>query len=101
MNTEISVRPELRTLPIILSVVLVGVGAAVCGFFSLPSLALAFGAAPVGLVLLWKTRDVPAPEDRIAAVDLRARAERAPFSPAARPQGAITRPGAPFTPVTV
>jgi hypothetical protein len=101
MNTEISVRPELRTLPIILSVVLVGMGAAVTAFFSLPLLALAFGAAPVGLMLLWMTRDVPAPEDRIAGVDLRAHARPAPASPEARPQGAITRPGAPFTPATV
>jgi hypothetical protein len=101
MNTEITVRPELRMLPIILSSVLVGMGAAVCAVYSLPMLGFFFGAAPVGLILLWMTRGVPAPEDLIAAADLRARAGRAPDSRVARPQGAITRPGAPFTPVTV
>jgi hypothetical protein len=70
MNTEPTVRSELKLLPIILTVVLVGMGAAVAGFYSLPMLALFFGAAPVGLMLLWMTRDVAAPEDRIAAVDL-------------------------------
>ena len=70
MKTPISTHPELRLLPTILSVVLVGMGAALGAFFSWPMLALFFGTAPVGLVLLWMTRDVLAPEDRIAAVDL-------------------------------
>lgn len=70
MNTEISVRPELRTLPIILSVMLLGMAAAIGGFYSLALLGLCLGAAPVGVMILWMTREVPAPEDRIAAVDL-------------------------------
>jgi hypothetical protein len=79
MKTPISTHPELRLLPAILSVVLVGTGAALGAFFSWPMLALFFGTAPVGLTLLWMTRDVPAPEDRIAAVDLeRARQRQAP-----------------------
>jgi len=79
MKTPTSVRPELRLLPVILSVVLVGMGAAISGLYSLPMLALFLGTTPVALVLLWMTRDVAAPEDRIAAVDLE-RAKRAPAS---------------------
>lgn len=101
MNTEIPVRPELRMLPIILSVVFVGLAAALSGLYSLTMMGFVLCGAPVGLMLLWMTRDVPAPEDRIAAVDLRARASRAPAALAPRSQGAITRPGAPLTPVTV
>ena len=76
MNTEPTVRSELKLLPIILTVVLVGMGATVAGFFSLPMLALFLGAAPVGLMLLWMTHGVPAPEDRIAAVDLERKRSR-------------------------
>ena len=75
MNTTTTIRSELKVLPFILTVALVAMGAAVSGFYSLSMLGLFLGATPVALFLLWMTRDVPAPEDRIADVD-RERARR-------------------------
>ena len=75
MKTPTSSPPELALLPLILTAVLVGLAGVLSALFSWPVVALCLGACPVALVLLWMTRDVPAPADRIAAVD-REHAER-------------------------
>lgn len=85
MKTPTSVRPELRLLPIILTVVLVAMGAVVSALFSLPMLALFLGTTPVALILLWLTREVAAPEDRIAAVDLERQRQKAAQAPEPSP----------------
>jgi hypothetical protein len=62
-------------LPVLLTVVAVALTAAMAAMFPLPLVLLTVGTWPVALLLLWHTRDVVAPEERIAAVDIeRARA---------------------------
>jgi hypothetical protein len=62
-------------LPILLTVSAVALAAVTAAFFPLPLVVLTVATWPVALLLLWQTRDVVAPEERIAAVDVeRARA---------------------------
>ena len=63
-------------LPTLLTVAAVALAAALAAFFPLPLVVLTVATWPVGLLLLWQTRDIVAPEERIAAVDVeRARAK--------------------------
>ncbi len=76
MNTSASSRSALAMLPTLLTVAAVALAAALAAFFPLPLVVLTVATWPVGLLLLWQTRDIVAPEERIAAVDVeRARAK--------------------------
>jgi hypothetical protein len=70
MKTSTSSRSVLAVLPVILTVFVVGLAGLIGALYSWPLVALCLGSSPVALLILWRTRDVIAPQDRIAAVDL-------------------------------
>lgn len=77
MKTTATSRSEQSALlPFLLTVLLAGLASALGAFYPWPLVALCLGASPVALVLLWGTRQVPSPEERIAAVDLERRERR-------------------------
>ena len=69
MKTPYPHSPALALLPFPLSVAVVGLAAALGALYSWQLLALSLCTMPVALLILWQTRDVPAPIDRIEAAD--------------------------------
>jgi hypothetical protein len=61
--------PGLALLPFPLSVAATGMAAALGALYSWPALLICLATLPVGMLILWQTRDVPAPIDRIEAAD--------------------------------
>jgi hypothetical protein len=60
---------ELALPPTILTALVLGLGGALSIFFPLPIVALYLAILPLPVMVLWLTRDVATPADRIAAVD--------------------------------
>ena len=83
MKTPTSSASVLAVIPVVLTVTIVGLAGLLGALYSWPLVALCLGTAPIALVILWRTRDVIAPQERIAAVDLARAAclERAPAPP--------------------
>jgi len=69
MKTPTKSRFELALQPTILTAIVVALGGALAVFFPWSMVALYLAILPVPLLLLWLTRDVPTPQERIAAVD--------------------------------
>lgn len=69
MKTPTSSGSVLAVIPIILTVIILGLAGLIGALYSWPLAGLCLGSSPVALLILWRTRDVIAPEERIAAVD--------------------------------
>ena len=70
-------RPSTVLLPAILTALALAIGAGLALVFALPFVGLYFLTMPVALILLWESRDVPAPIDRILAADAERARQRA------------------------
>jgi hypothetical protein len=75
MKSPTSSASVLAAIPVVLTVTIVGLAGLLGALYSWPLVALCLGTCPVALVILWMTRDVIAPQERIDAVD-HARAAR-------------------------
>jgi hypothetical protein len=69
MKTSTNSGSELALQPTILTATVVALGGLLAALFPWPMVALYIVMLPVPLMLLWLARDVPTPEERIAAVD--------------------------------
>ena len=69
MKTSPKSRFELALQPTILTAIVLGLGGALAVFFPMPMVALYLAVLPLPLGVLWLARDVPTPQERIAAFD--------------------------------
>lgn len=69
MKTPPKSRLELTLQPTILTAIVLALGGALAAFFPLPMVALYLAVLPLPLSVLWLARDVPTPQERIAAFD--------------------------------
>ncbi len=90
MKTPTSSASVLAAIPIVLTVTIVGLAGLLGALYSWPVVALCLGTCPIALMILWRTRDVVAPHERIEAVDL-ARAARTASMPAPAPTPVLAR----------